>query len=237
MTQVIEHPFELAGLGRAPFRFVGLVSLPSPALAEQNPSAFANAMRDLPRGIGVGTCAFCGQAIVNNAIVQDATGKRFVVGCDCIRKISTGKLVSAMQAAINAEKRAKARLARNAAHEARRAAAAALLDAERTRNGGRTDWEVAQGAARAKQVAARAGFMASNAWLIDVLRRQPGAFCQSVADDLETRAVSALSPRCREIVREIFIKATGGRNPEARRSAEAAFDAATTEGVDHRRRS
>ena len=226
MIQVLEHPFEIAGLGRAPFRFVGIVSLPSRALAEQNPSAFANAMSEIPRGIGVGTCAFCGQGIVNNAIVQDATGKRFVVGCDCIRKISTRKLVSAMQAAINAEKRAKAKAAREAAHEARRVAAAALLDAERERNGGSTDWEASQEAARAKRRAERARFIASNAWLIDVLRGQSGTFCQSVADDLETRAVSALSPRCREIVREIFIKVSGGRDAAARRGAEAVFDAA-----------
>lgn len=85
--EVMVHCFEKAGLGKAPFRFVGVVELPSPSLAAQNPEAYNAALRMIPRGVGCGTCCYCGQAIMVNCIVKSADGKRFAVGSDCIAKV------------------------------------------------------------------------------------------------------------------------------------------------------
>lgn len=48
------HPFEIAGLGLAPFRCVGAYSLPSAEMAEKNPAAYQNALREMPKGWGIG---------------------------------------------------------------------------------------------------------------------------------------------------------------------------------------
>lgn len=80
------HPFELAGLGLAPFRCVGVASIPSPSMAEQNPAAYQNAMRDMPRGYGIGSCAFCGMPLIHNFLINSADGHKFVVGSECVAK-------------------------------------------------------------------------------------------------------------------------------------------------------
>lgn len=80
------HVFEKSGLGRAPFYCVGLVSLPSPSLAANNPTAYNNALRDLPRGLSLGSCAYCGTALMHNFIIKSSDDRRFVVGCDCVSR-------------------------------------------------------------------------------------------------------------------------------------------------------
>jgi len=55
------HPFEHAGLGTAPFRFV---------------SCFRG-----KRG-----CAYCGQELAICFVIRSAEGNTFVVGSDCVRK-------------------------------------------------------------------------------------------------------------------------------------------------------
>jgi hypothetical protein len=88
------HPFEKT-LGPGPYRFVGFANIPV-HIMEANPSAFANAMANLPRvERGMGTCAHCNMAILNVFIVQCGDGKRYGVGSDCILKVSQEpKLIS-----------------------------------------------------------------------------------------------------------------------------------------------
>jgi len=216
MTNI--HRFEIAGLGKAPFRFIGIVSLPSPTLAEQNPSAYNAALCAIPPGIGCGTCAFCGMALVHNAIVQDVCGKRFVVGTDCVSKVGDAGLVNAVRHAQNAAKRAAKQAAAEAAREAD-------LAAQRRANGGRTNWEVQQDAAKAEQDALRAKFSAANAWLIAFLNPTDTGFCGSVARYLQTRPISSLSPRCLSIVQDIWSKAAGRSGSKAYNAASDDFDA------------
>ena len=216
MTNI--HRFEIAGLGKAPFRFVGIVSLPSPELAGQNPDAFNAALRAIPAGIGCVTCAFCGVALVHNAIVQDATGKRFVVGTDCVSKVGDAGLVNAVRHAQNTAKRVAKQVAANAAREAD-------LAAQRAANGGRTNWEVRRDAAKAEQDALRAKFSVANAWLIDFLNPADTGFYGSVARDLQTRPISSLSPRCVSIVRDIWSKTAGRSGSKAFIAASEDFDA------------
>src|SRR5215467_3344100 len=76
------HPFELSGLGTGPYRWVGLVSIPSPSVAEANPFAYNNALQALPRDLenGCGACAHCLTPIMNICIVTDGQGRKWGIG-------------------------------------------------------------------------------------------------------------------------------------------------------------
>lgn len=93
-----KHAFELAGLGRAPFRFVGMSE---------------NAYR-LPDGSSKagGSCDFCGTAIRWECRVQSADGNFFKVGCDCIAKVDDSGLMKAYKT--SPEYRTKQRVLREA---------------------------------------------------------------------------------------------------------------------------
>jgi len=67
------HPFERAGLGNAPFRFMGI--------SEKTYQACHGAPVQ-----AAGTCDYCGQGIMYVFHVRSADGRAFGVGCDCIRK-------------------------------------------------------------------------------------------------------------------------------------------------------
>jgi hypothetical protein len=95
------HPFELAGMGVGPFRFVGMVSIPSPSL----PRSLEN---------GCGTCANCGQAITNVCIIENAQGDKYGVGTDCVLKTDDPCLGNKAKVAI-AKLQRKQRFARAAA--------------------------------------------------------------------------------------------------------------------------
>lgn len=67
------HVFEKAGLGKAPFRFVGYEH------------RTFTACQGAPVQVG-GSCDYCGQGLSNFYFVMSADGKRFHVGPDCIGK-------------------------------------------------------------------------------------------------------------------------------------------------------
>jgi hypothetical protein len=70
------HRFELAGLGRAPFRYVGSYV-----------SKFQAVPGDPSCPIQPGTsCDYCGQGIMYVCRVQDANGHEFKVGNECVRR-------------------------------------------------------------------------------------------------------------------------------------------------------
>lgn len=74
-TAVTVHPFERAGLGVAPFRFMGVTK------------NWFSAGPDDPGKPG-GSCDFCGNGIAYEFWIRDATDKRFKVGCDCVAKLA-----------------------------------------------------------------------------------------------------------------------------------------------------
>lgn len=87
------HPFELAGMGHGPYRYVGFYALPSPDLAAANPEAYNARLREMPKlNSGCGTCSNCGMAIMNIHIVRDGKGGLWGVGCDCIEKVGDKSL-------------------------------------------------------------------------------------------------------------------------------------------------
>jgi hypothetical protein len=68
------HPFEAAGLGTAPFKFVG--SWRSIYVACQGAPAQPGS-----------SCDYCGQSISDVYDILSADGKRFHVGSDCVMKV------------------------------------------------------------------------------------------------------------------------------------------------------
>ena len=66
-------------------RIVGFFSIPSPSLAEHNPSAYNNLVSNLPAGCGV--CSQCGMGIMHHIVIVDEAGVRRFIGSDCAEKI------------------------------------------------------------------------------------------------------------------------------------------------------
>jgi len=75
-----KHAFEIAGLGKAPFKFVGYEYKTYRSCA------------DAPEQVG-GSCDFCGQGIKHFCWVEDSEGKRFKVGPECIKKSNDNGIV------------------------------------------------------------------------------------------------------------------------------------------------
>lgn len=76
-TATVAHPFERAGLGKAPFRYVG------------TEVKVYRACPDAPEQPG-GRCDYCGNGIKYNCVIVGADGSRFMVGTDCVRKTDMG---------------------------------------------------------------------------------------------------------------------------------------------------
>lgn len=97
MTNIL-HPFEAAGLGLAPFRFLGLTD-----------------MGKVARG-----CEYCGTGIRYACRIQSADGRTFVVGTDCVLKTSTETdttLALDVRRAIAEQEAEKREAKREAAHQ------------------------------------------------------------------------------------------------------------------------
>lgn len=78
------HVFEAAGLGKAPFRCVGVVEVTYQAC----PGA--------PIQPG-GSCDYCGTGISIHCKIKSADGKEFKVGSDCVRKTGDAGLLRGYQ--------------------------------------------------------------------------------------------------------------------------------------------
>lgn len=96
---IMAHPFEAAGLGKAPFRFLGV----SEEVYKATP--------DAPAQPG-GKCDYCGMAIRYCFQIASADGKRFAVGSDCVEKTDTSKLRVVVASEMRKMKREKARIYR-----------------------------------------------------------------------------------------------------------------------------
>lgn len=116
MAQEI-HKFEAAGLGKAPFRFIGM---------SENMWSPASGVPAKPGGC----CRYCFQGIRYEFWVESADGHRFSVGCDCIRKVESkgSKLLTDAERKFRREKREREHRAFMARIESVRAA----LDADPT---------------------------------------------------------------------------------------------------------
>lgn len=109
MTTPAIHPFEKSGLGRAPFKLLYCVSLPSAAMAEANPEAYNRAMREAVQSGAKGTCEHCGMAITHNFIIESSDKRRSAVGSDCVLQTGQRSLVDPVQAEIAKIRKAQRR--------------------------------------------------------------------------------------------------------------------------------
>ena len=73
-----KHVFEIAELGKAPFKFIGVEKVTYQAC----PGA--------PIQPG-GACDYCGTGISIWCWIEDSEGKRFKVGSECVNKVSSDK--------------------------------------------------------------------------------------------------------------------------------------------------
>src|SRR5688572_21736227 len=128
------HPFEEAGLGLAPFKFLGMREERGPITTVLDGLTVQVGAPGQP----MGSCKYCGQGIAYVCYVLSADGKRFTVGSDCVMKLAKASNVGMtdLERAVAREMK-KVRAAKNAkraesAREklaARIEAASAALDA------------------------------------------------------------------------------------------------------------
>ena len=98
-TQQYIHPFEAAGLGVAPFHFVGMTE-------KSGPIKLGNGLTVGAPGQPMGTCDYCGQGIKYCCSIKAADGAEFIVGNDCVRKTykKGSRVLTDVQRAVNARK-------------------------------------------------------------------------------------------------------------------------------------
>lgn len=110
-TELALHPFEKAGLGKAPFRFVGI----SEKVCSGQPGT--NGISVGYSGQPAGTCDYCGMGIRYCCHIVSADKREFVVGCDCVMKLERSD--NALVADVDREKKVIDRKKRMARKEAR----------------------------------------------------------------------------------------------------------------------
>lgn len=84
------HPFEAAGLGKAPFTFLGVEE-------KVGPITLPNGTQVGAQGQPMGCCDYCYTGIRYEYIIRSADGQVHKVGCECIRKIGDRKLKAAVR--------------------------------------------------------------------------------------------------------------------------------------------
>lgn len=114
-ANVGKHCFEVAGLGLAPFRFVGM---------SENVITYPDGTSQAG-----GSCNYCGTGIRYECVIVSRDGKRSVVGCDCIAKVGDAGLLKAYKT--SPEFRAHKRKLAYAKAERVRLELIALIDANR----------------------------------------------------------------------------------------------------------
>ena len=124
---VKQHAFEKAGLGLAPFRFVGMEVKVGPIVTGM--------MSVGAPGQPMGCCQYCSTGIKYCYWVKSADGKTFYVGSECIRKSGDSgltALVSKEEAKIRKTTNEARRVKTQDKTEAAIRAAMALLDSNPT---------------------------------------------------------------------------------------------------------
>jgi len=139
-------------------------------------------------------CAHCGTAIRTQCIVRSADGIISKVGTTCVSKTGDKGLIDKVKAEVNRRKRE----ARWAKEEARRQA---MFQEQRDRNGGLTDFELAE-QRREQEQRDHLKRMAPVVALAAELEDGKGGFRDSVARDLERGILP--TPRGEEIVVDIL---------------------------------
>jgi len=208
------HPFEVAGLGIAPFDFLGVEEMAVRSGDGTNRAA--------------GSCQYCSTGIRYAFWIKSSDGRQFYVGIDCLRKLgrSDNRLLSAAEKA-QAQHEQILRAARKQADlEAKRQAREAAEQAERAANGGRTLLEIEEQRRRIEDARIRDQAREQYGWLLGVLREQESSvFCNDCADEIEKVGNHhQMSEKCIMILRDIFCKHHGRRGSKKYLEAEKIFN-------------
>ncbi len=202
-TPTVGHPFERAGLGLAPFRFVSMTE----------------SVHHVCQGVTQpgSSCDYCGTAIRYVCHIESADKRRFKVGTDCVLKLerSDNRLVSAVKRAQQVrdkERRDVKRAAQWAERKARWAAEAEAARPERERL-------EREAAARREQNRQRSAPVAS------MLRATGNTWAASIAGEMEEgRHVGTYSERAVYVMRDIVGRHAGRKNSTAYKIKTSEFD-------------
>ena len=82
---MLVHPYEAAGLGKAPFFVVGVEERRGPITIRTSDGIETQVGAP---GQPMGSCQFCGTGIAECWSIRSADGKQFIVGCECVRKVA-----------------------------------------------------------------------------------------------------------------------------------------------------
>lgn len=217
MTVATQHPFESAGLGLAPFAYVGMIEKTYSACPGHSQPA--------------GTCDYCGQGIKYCCEIRSADGRRFTVGCDCVRKVNRAdnRLLAAMERDIAAREKANRDTARREKWQAECEERDRQLQLQRDKNGGLTDAEVLSVERQRVEAETLEKFTVKNCWLLDVLANHSGDFCASMSDKIRRGEISGLPDRCVDILRDIYGKSFGRSGSKKYNTACDEFDSRVSE--------
>lgn len=102
------HPFQAAGLGLAPFRYIGQVHQDiAYGQAVVNSTEFRAGGPMVTTQPG-GTCAYCGHYILHMFNVKSVDGRTFHVGSDCIAKVGGPELARKVAKVVSANRKTRA---------------------------------------------------------------------------------------------------------------------------------
>jgi hypothetical protein len=219
MTKCVHENFQF---GEAPFRFIGVWSAPSRSLLEQNPSAYNLQMQAKPKFCHFG-CDHCGTAIEHHYVLRDAKGDKYCVGSSCISKVENVVNLSDAEAAERQRQRELRRARAEAKREQKRLAHEAKLDAQRERNGGLTDMELAMQKIQEERQQQRIANEQKYDFFISGLSEAYGYFAKDVAQGLREGRLP--SGRGVTIMLEIIAKNAGRRGSKAYEAAYAEAEA------------
>lgn len=219
-TYVI-HPFEAAGLGVAPFRYMGMVVRVGPIKSIWNGVEVETGAHGQP----MGSCDYCGQGIKYCVVVADTTGKQFEVGCDCAERIGAKVIADQGLKAVRL-------LQQQARREKAETARAARFEAGRPAREARAAEKAAQQAERdALRLAAAERNATMLAPVLEALAGTQGGFAEDVRKDLEGGR-TRFSDKMITIILDIAGKHAGRGNSKAYWTArEAAAFALTAAGI------
>ncbi len=211
------HKFEIAGLGKAPFKVVGFYKMPSPSLGEQNPDAYNNLLAAMPKGAGCGSCAYCGTPLINNYIIESADNNIHAVGCDCVEKVGDKGLTTRIKEMQRQARREAREIKRQAEWEAK-------MQAQRDANGGKTNAEIYQEKMDARNAIIDAGketIVDDVQEILKALRYANGGFAHDMYDMLSECNFSSISSNMQRIILDIAAKGlTGARKGSKKYWAE-----------------
>lgn len=219
MTKCVHENFQF---GEAPFRFIGVWSAPSRSLLEQNPSAYNLQMQAKPKFCHFG-CDHCGTAIEHHYVLRDAKGDKYCVGSSCISKVGNVVNLSDAEAAERQRQRELRRARAEAKREQKRLAHQAKLEAQRERNGGLTDMELAMQKIQEERQQQRIANEQKYDFFISGLSEAYGYFAKDVAEGLREGRLP--SGRGVTIMLEIIAKNAGRRGSKAYEAAYAEAEA------------